>query len=1090
MSDETFVLVGTPLPPIKKTDAFGEPKKPNPTRDLEVRDEQGRRRFHGAFTGGFSAGYYNTVGSKEGWTPSEFVSSRNNRSEKRMTRPEDFMDEEDKQMLSDASRLVATDDFDILGSTQRELEKKRAAARNMQASGGVLGVLPDTLIDDFIVPSSEPVGIRLLKRMGWKPGQGIGPRVSKRQRKSKEGHTSDDEADIPANITFAPIDSAIVVFSNKSNQQGLGFDPYKNAPEFDRSLQKQSESKYLSTSRTKKTGLGFGTFDDDDEDDDVYGSGPTSLRALGSDLLLDDEPYARRKGRRRDDHDTFQPETTIMYCSDGRPPLHGFILTTVNTQKPKWYSAPKVPRDFVPHHTFDDDVKSIRHINHREQPKLTADDRALVLGETPIDAPKRSVFEYMSAENKNRLDNILGFVMDKDGEKHMRKDHFVVPKIEKTSAEAALKGFMPFGDNILKQNRYKQYLNIQAGNSEEKIELVDGFSGEDMTKELNEFVQAARIFKPMTSSMANRFMSASNVVEFTQPAAGLRTAEDIKAAGNVAPIHVAVEKMEVPKSQAAKAAAMGMFGPLTRTTVDFYPSKLLCKRFNVPNPHPDHKDSGPETAKDLLDKATMERMMMNRGPREGMVVEDKAMAHGQKDSFPAPVQDTEAGEEAGTEEAKQEQQDEEIMERPPMDIFKAIFDDSDSDSDSDSDLDEGKTKTKAEATANEASLETAAAHKPDVPFRPMFTKKSERSSVLPSSSATAIQSRSNKLDVALWKDNEEAEGEEEDESEIGPRLNLSKPTAATVKRFAKIKPTSVPTPILADHNPSLAPESVNLNISSVESPSISLAPARDRIPSPDDDDDDNMIGPPAPVKHRMADSDSDRGSTADEPGLSSSRQDSSSKRYKSSSHRSSSHKESSSRRNNSTSRLERNDRHSSSHSRHYRSTSKGRRRRHHDSQDDSEHEVSDAERRERQKEPSKQKSHRLSGDEGNIDDSKDTESRRRHDHSSSRSSKSKRHRDRRSRSKSKSPSRSHKRDKDRERDRGRSSKRSRSEKRKSKHRDRHREDDDDGSDMEGMWVEKEIEAPTIAPSSSMSSSSEPKRSFAPPPNRPRADAFF
>ena len=33
---------------------------------FQVRDEEGRRRFHGAFTGGFSAGYYNTVGSKEG----------------------------------------------------------------------------------------------------------------------------------------------------------------------------------------------------------------------------------------------------------------------------------------------------------------------------------------------------------------------------------------------------------------------------------------------------------------------------------------------------------------------------------------------------------------------------------------------------------------------------------------------------------------------------------------------------------------------------------------------------------------------------------------------------------------------------------------------------------------------------------------------------------------------------------------------------------------------------------------------------------------------------------------------------------------
>ena len=49
----------------------------------EVVDEQGRRRFHGAFTGGFSAGYYNTVGSKEGWKPSQFTSSRGDRARRR-----------------------------------------------------------------------------------------------------------------------------------------------------------------------------------------------------------------------------------------------------------------------------------------------------------------------------------------------------------------------------------------------------------------------------------------------------------------------------------------------------------------------------------------------------------------------------------------------------------------------------------------------------------------------------------------------------------------------------------------------------------------------------------------------------------------------------------------------------------------------------------------------------------------------------------------------------------------------------------------------------------------------------------------------
>lgn len=37
-----------------------------PVWKQEARDERGRKRFHGAFTGGFSAGYFNTVGSKEG----------------------------------------------------------------------------------------------------------------------------------------------------------------------------------------------------------------------------------------------------------------------------------------------------------------------------------------------------------------------------------------------------------------------------------------------------------------------------------------------------------------------------------------------------------------------------------------------------------------------------------------------------------------------------------------------------------------------------------------------------------------------------------------------------------------------------------------------------------------------------------------------------------------------------------------------------------------------------------------------------------------------------------------------------------------
>ena len=42
---------------------------------MKAKDPSGRTRWQGAFTGGFVAGYKNTCGSKDGWTPSSFVSS-------------------------------------------------------------------------------------------------------------------------------------------------------------------------------------------------------------------------------------------------------------------------------------------------------------------------------------------------------------------------------------------------------------------------------------------------------------------------------------------------------------------------------------------------------------------------------------------------------------------------------------------------------------------------------------------------------------------------------------------------------------------------------------------------------------------------------------------------------------------------------------------------------------------------------------------------------------------------------------------------------------------------------------------------------
>ncbi|RVW17173.1 G patch domain-containing protein TGH-like [Vitis vinifera] len=64
--------------------------------NFQVTDEEGRRRFHGAFTGGFSAGFYNTVGSKEGWAPQSFTSSRKNRAEVKKQSIFSFLDDDEK----------------------------------------------------------------------------------------------------------------------------------------------------------------------------------------------------------------------------------------------------------------------------------------------------------------------------------------------------------------------------------------------------------------------------------------------------------------------------------------------------------------------------------------------------------------------------------------------------------------------------------------------------------------------------------------------------------------------------------------------------------------------------------------------------------------------------------------------------------------------------------------------------------------------------------------------------------------------------------------------------------------------------------
>lgn len=104
--DEEVPPFGTPFAPLEDQ----EIAQKRPEIDLTVRDSRGRRRFHGAFTGGFSAGFWNTVGSEEGFTPQQYVSKRDDKWDQSLVhrKPEDFMDSEDMDVFGIAPKRIRT----------------------------------------------------------------------------------------------------------------------------------------------------------------------------------------------------------------------------------------------------------------------------------------------------------------------------------------------------------------------------------------------------------------------------------------------------------------------------------------------------------------------------------------------------------------------------------------------------------------------------------------------------------------------------------------------------------------------------------------------------------------------------------------------------------------------------------------------------------------------------------------------------------------------------------------------------------------------------------------------------------------------
>lgn len=461
---ENFCRYGTPLPSLTKKDR----NEYKPLWEQEVYDEKGRRRFHGAFTGGWSAGYFNTVGSKEGWTPATFRSSRTSRASATASRPEDYMDAEDLAEYGIQTR-------DAYASTHDE-----------PADPFMRMAVPEA--------SVSRMGQSLLQRMGWKPGQGIGPLVTYDQRQyldrllaqmhlAPRGTLDDD--DEARRHKFPPPDTQ----------------PLRPpAPQRVHALQEALDRYHAPV--IGAAGL------DSDEEDHVYGEAPPTV-------LGDVPPIAAAAAARS----SATPRQGCVTWSDGRPLPPGFVLAPPLSGPAAALTWPQVdvPPDWKP------DPRRVWTTDVPKDPAgpLGADDRRAMLGEAQHPGPPPALSSYLPGGTR-----------------------LVVHALDRATAQRALAAFRPTGADRAKDERYRTYVCSFMDGPAYTPPNVPRAAQQD---EVDEFFQSASRHRPVHGDMADRFTSSSQLDTIPSEAPAVPDAVQYARRGEFGPHTRHVERFDPPQ---------------------------------------------------------------------------------------------------------------------------------------------------------------------------------------------------------------------------------------------------------------------------------------------------------------------------------------------------------------------------------------------------------------------------------------------------------------------------------------------------------------------------------------------------------------
>ncbi|KAK7223525.1 hypothetical protein V2G26_011528 [Clonostachys chloroleuca] len=463
---------------------------------------------------------------------------------------------------------------------------------------------------------------------------------------------------------FAPDDVPMIQFNRKTDRKGLGHqgeaklnDPARGSDEGNEdddedSMPSKQDGRFsLFSSRKAKakpsrTGIGVGILNDDGSDgEDPYEIGPKIKysRVIGGDKKKKKKPSSSANPT-LGNTPVFVPKlaragNSLYRCHDGRLPLDGFVLAKLTEDIAglmSKYAPPPVPEGWVSSKkkTQEGEGASKTYTSTADAAKASSLDprsRAALLGESVL--PGKSVFDFLSpaardklaaASGKTNLPPGLGEVPEEFRMSDKERQEMLwnqIPKLNDQTARAALSRSAggPYADDELKRSRYKAYLESQASPHAPLPTKAQDMDDGTFLKEINEFYNCARIFKPMTGFMASRFTTAKIIAPSTS--ASNEQGEQL--------LSKPPPKVGDPAEEAAK---MGMFGSMTRSSEMFYPTRLLCKRFNVKAPEhsrPDNMEEPDKAAAPQKNWAVYETHMAEpevTQDRKGLPVHQPAVA--------------------------------------------------------------------------------------------------------------------------------------------------------------------------------------------------------------------------------------------------------------------------------------------------------------------------------------------------------------------------------------------------------------------------------------------------------------------------------